>query len=775
MPLSSNAPTVSKTETSSATADLPQIIAAEQGFSVFYKGRSLLSRFDPHAQAEKLLARFLPAKERTLYLCPSPLFAYGLEAFLEALPDNAALLCVEADKILYEWTLGYLPPCSGKLTFVHTENPAALCRFVHEKWGQRVFRRIELIPLTGGFALAPKLYQTFADTLRHEIQIEWGNAMTLTRLGRLYIRNAIRNLPLLLSPSIASLNIGSAPVIVAGAGPSLDDWCRRHKSFEGAFVIAVDTALLPLLQRGIKPDLVVALEAQHWNLKDFAGVGGFSSAQAIPLAMDLSALPATARCLGAPPLLFWTRWTDLRIFTRLAGFFPQMPPPLPPLGSVGLSAVAIALGITSGDVITVGLDFSFTLDSYHCRGSPTHLAALRTSTRFSGNYPAAAAFSGNRFSTSSKSGALVQTDAALRQYRALFQAEFGGNPRVSDLESSGLPLGVQTLTMEEAAARFKPAVPDTQPAVPDTKPAVPDTKPAVPDTEPAVPDTKPAVPDTEPAMPDTQSAVPETKPAAVPDTKPAVPDTQLAVPDTEPAELGTKLAAVPDTMLVALPDTELPVPDTKLAVPDTKLAAVPDTKPAAVPDTEPVAVPDTKPAVPDTKPAVPDTKPAVPDTQSAVPDTKPPVADSGWGRCEGRSPRRGDAAKATRNLQPQGKATDERRLHNERGVLSRMAQERRGDTWGRLPPMYKQQLMAFCEHESGILSEILDILTGKRDAAPERLDFLLDEADYLWAHFPDCAAGGGRRPPVTDKGFLNRVRAELPPFLRLWERLSRQV
>jgi hypothetical protein len=570
MPPSSNAPIVSKTAIFSATpatsgiVDLPQIISAQKGLSVFYKGRALLSRFDPAGQAEKILSTFLPAKERTLYLCPSPLFGYGLEAFLEKLPENSALLCVEADRILYEWTLGFLPSCSGKLTFVHTEDAAALCRFVLEKWGQRVFRRVELVQLTGGFGLAPKLYQAFADTLRHEIQIEWGNAMTLSRLGRLYIRNAIRNLPLLLSPNIASLDLGAMPVIVAGAGPSLDEWCLRQKSFEGAFVIAVDTALLPLLQRRIKPDLVVALEAQHWNLRDFAGAGGFSSPLAIPLAMDLSALPATARCLGAPPMLFWSRWTDLRIFSRLADSFPPLPlpPPLPPLGSVGLSAVALALRITTGDVLTVGLDFSFTLDKYHCRGSPAHLAALRTSTRLTGLFSAAAAaaFCGGSFPALSKSGAPVRTDAALRQYRALFEAEFGGNARVFDIEGSGLPLGVQTLTMEEAAARFFCSRTDM-----------------------------------------------------------------------------ARNASLP-----------------------------------------------------------------------------------GGGRC------------------------------------------------GRRAPLHKQKLTCFVEHESAILTEILEILTGKRSAAPERLDFLLDEADYLWAHFPDCAAGGGRRPPATDGGFLKRVRAELEPFLRLW-------
>jgi hypothetical protein len=80
----------------------------------------------------------------------------------------------------------------------------------------------------------------------------------------------------------------------------------------------------------------------------------------------------------------------------------------------------------------------------------------------------------------------------------------------------------------------------------------------------------------------------------------------------------------------------------------------------------------------------------------------------------------------------------------------------------------KGALPTFVKNEIDMLEELLGILTGKRTA--ERLDFLLDELDYLWAHFPDCAGGGGRRPPSSDIAFLKRVRAEIEPCLTLWRR-----
>jgi hypothetical protein len=78
-------------------------------------------------------------------------------------------------------------------------------------------------------------------------------------------------------------------------------------------------------------------------------------------------------------------------------------------------------------------------------------------------------------------------------------------------------------------------------------------------------------------------------------------------------------------------------------------------------------------------------------------------------------------------------------------------------------------LRDFALREREALVRLRNILTGKTEASPEELEGLLDNADYLWAHFPDCAGTGGRRPPGTDLSFLKRVRAELDPFIGLWE------
>jgi len=425
-------------------------------------GKTLLSRIDPVTQGERAAAE-IPAKENTLYFCPSPLYGYGLDVLLRCLPESSALLCVEADPQLFSISQNAPPFVSATLplALIQASQPEEVCAFVHKTWGQRRFRAIEEIRLGGGWQLFPQLYQDLAAALRREQALEWGNAMTMIRLGRLYARNLIRNLANLAGgKTVGSLDFGSSPVLALGAGPSLDSMLDQLSSLAARAgwdiggrekrpfkILCVDTCLPALRERSIAPDLVVILESQHWNLQDFSGLRGWD----IDAALDLSALPASARVLGGQKFFFSTRWTELALFDRLAdaGILPEA---FVPLGSVGLNAAALALRISSGHVITAGIDFSYTLDSFHARCTPRHLEQARTQLRTKSLINPAAAFREGTFSTSSKTGHPVRSDPAMRNYRNLFQQEFGGQERLFDIYGSGLPLGVKTVSPAEAFA-----------------------------------------------------------------------------------------------------------------------------------------------------------------------------------------------------------------------------------------------------------------------------------------------------------------------------------
>jgi hypothetical protein len=554
--------------------EMPRRIEARRGFSVFYRGKTLLSLIDPIAQGERL-AGSVSQKSRTLYFCPSPLYGYGLSKLLEGLHADSAVLCVEADEKLMALSLAAMekaPRNHPQLRLIRTWDAAALCAFVRETWGSRTFRRIETVRLSGGWQLNAPCYDALAAALRRDIAIAWGNAMTLVKLGRLYIKNALRNLALIPgAPTLRDLSFGGRPVLVLGAGPSLDGVLEGLQSAFGEglkdpltrpfAIICVDTGLSALAARNIKPDLVAALESQHWNLRDFIGAGSWE----VPVAMDLSALPATREVLGGRVFLFVTPWAPLRLFDRLkeAGLLPEA---LPPLGSVGLTAVALALRTSSGPVITGGIDFSFTQDRFHARNTPGHLEGLRRHNRLRGLITAAA-FRPGVFTARSKSGEPVLCDPAMKNYRELFEQEFSREERLADITGTGLPLGIGTLSPEAAFTRLQ-------------------------------------------------------------------------------------------------------------------------------------------------------------DTRKTAAEGAPPAFAAG-----------------TRE----------------------QAEERR------------RTLETLVRRERESLITLRDILTGKGSAPPEDLEKLLDAADYLWAHFPECAGTGGRRPPGTDISFLKRVRTEIDPFIGIFDHLLRDL
>ena len=452
-------------------------------------GKTILSGVDPVRRAEKI-ADAAAVRERTLYFCPSPLYGYGLSRLLSRLEKvpSSAVLCVESDSELFRLSKESIEPFfdNKKLHITNICDAASLVSLVSDKWGARAFRRVEVIRLTGGWQLFSQLYDSLYNTLFQEIATDWGNALTLTKLGRLYIRNALRNIAGLSHfYPLSDLSLGDEAqlkqcsqqraVLVFGAGPSLDETLDalcghfpdelRSPEARSFKIICVDTCLGALKDRGVVPDLAVILESQHWNLSDFIGCRGWN----VPVAADLSCLPASAGALGGKKgYLFMTPWTTLRIFDRLKnhGLLHEA---VPPLGSVGLTAVEIARRVSRGVIICAGLDFSFTSDKYHCKGAPGYRSQLNRQTRFSG-LSGTEAYKPQSFGVSSKSGIPVFSSPVMRHYLDVFRREFSAEERLFDIEGTGLPLGLKTLSMREVIDLLKIKKEESPRAVPREAP-----------------------------------------------------------------------------------------------------------------------------------------------------------------------------------------------------------------------------------------------------------------------------------------------------------------
>ena len=197
---------------------------ARRGYSINYKNKTLLSTVDPVTQAERTAAG-TKRQDRTLYFCPSPLFGYGLYTLLSGITADSAVLCIETDETLFDLSRSSIDKeilNHSRMVLTGIRDGMELCRFVREKWGARMFRRVEVVNLTGGWQLDSNGYETMAELLRSSMAVDWSNAMTLVKLGRRFIYNVLRNLVLLnRESSITDISFGSKPVLVLGAGPSM--------------------------------------------------------------------------------------------------------------------------------------------------------------------------------------------------------------------------------------------------------------------------------------------------------------------------------------------------------------------------------------------------------------------------------------------------------------------------------------------------------------------------------------------------------------------------
>ena len=102
------------------------------------------------------------------------------------------------------------------------------------------------------------------------------NAEARTRFAGRYLANTIINVPTICAEADAARLAGlfkGRPAIVVGAGPSLDrNLSMLERLRDRAVLIAVDTAVRPLLSVGLEPDLIVSVDPSRANARHLIGL-----------------------------------------------------------------------------------------------------------------------------------------------------------------------------------------------------------------------------------------------------------------------------------------------------------------------------------------------------------------------------------------------------------------------------------------------------------------------------------------------------------------------
>lgn len=454
-----------------ANNEKPELIPIDSGFSVLYKGKYLYSKRSPQKNILQLISSIVIQNE-TLVLCVSPVLGYGLKELLEKLPADSFALALEADEKLLKLSKNKIDKNileDSKFLYTGTDSVNILLNRLDNFIKGKKIRRVIRIDFSGGAALNQSFYSQAFDFISQYISQIWINRLTLIQFGRNYARNFFKNYYSILrsilesSDKSSALNINSyfgslieksvnRPIIVIGAGPSLDSSVEFIKeNRDRLFVLAVDAAFAGLYPE-IRPDAVVLLESQYWIQKAFIGITDLD----IPIIADLTSNPSLLVKLNGNKAFSFTDYSAQD--SAASSFFSVLkeknilPLKLEAMGSVGLAALALAerLAFDGLPIFHTGLDFSWGRGFSHSKLSYQVKNIFSDISKIKSLYTGESLFPNKLSFEKGKNGSLAFTSPNLKNYGELYKKLFASKENFFDIGQSGLEINSKKISFNTA-------------------------------------------------------------------------------------------------------------------------------------------------------------------------------------------------------------------------------------------------------------------------------------------------------------------------------------
>ena len=438
--------TVSESSVSDTKTEIPETIQCRQGVSVLYKEHYLYSKYAPDKLINSIISN-LSINQDTLVLIFSPVLWLGLENLILKLNENCKIAAIEYDDALFNFAEQNLPQKYKKqILFFNKSTLNEYSDFIQKEH----FKRILRIDFSAGTAFFKSEYDSIFLLTQSVIDQFWKNRLTLIKFGRLYSKNVFKNLCVFQNsiPFESLYNSVEKPILVCGAGESLNKTISQIKNKkESFFILAVDAAANSLLENGIKPDGIVAVEAQLAIEKAYIGKPANSK---ILLFCDSVSRTHVPKIVNGNTVFFISEYAKMKFLDRLKKA-KILPPVIKPLGSVGLVAVEIALRLRKSEntkIIFSGLDFSYSTGITHSKGTAAHKQQLINVSRLCSVFNLDAAFGTGTFFINSKNNKKMVSTKALEKYALLFAETFLNQKNLFDAGESGIKLNFPKIDLE---------------------------------------------------------------------------------------------------------------------------------------------------------------------------------------------------------------------------------------------------------------------------------------------------------------------------------------
>ncbi|HBG66035.1 MAG TPA: hypothetical protein DDW78_06135 [Treponema sp.] len=318
--------------------------AADGSMTCTCKSIRLHSAYKPGHEAERFVQSISCDFTPGYVTVTGPALSYCIPYFKQRFPS--AKLCAIRyaqefsstdnlwDKVFYAADTAV--PLSEQLFMYMGEEGLASCLFVSWQPSEKAF---------------PDAYEASWKAIKSAVIKSRNILATRSFFAKRWAKNALRFCHF--AKQTARIQAGDAPVLICASGPSLKaslPLIRRHR--DSFFLIAVSSALQPLVHEAIIPDICISTDGGYWAKLHLA-----AALQAHP--EIVLALPAEAACYAQAfshtivPLSYGDGISETLL--QACGFAAIH---AERNGTVSGTAAQLALSLTSGDVFFCGLDLA---------------------------------------------------------------------------------------------------------------------------------------------------------------------------------------------------------------------------------------------------------------------------------------------------------------------------------------------------------------------------------------------------------------------------------
>ena len=306
-----------------------------------WKGRALVSRFDPRKEAERFVRRSLTGRAAVqgTVLIAGDVCGYLARAARDLYPKRRLIgvilhAALDAPEGLYDerWL-----PGDDLLD-------AFLRRTIHDE----ELPGITLLQWNPAFSAFGSQADEVLQTILRRIRIGSGNLTTVRAFGRRWVRNMVQNF--LYLKNFALPGPVRSPVVIAASGPSLSS-LEDLLAHLPSLLVALPSSLTFIGSSGRRPDLLVQTDPGFWadyHMRE-------EPAGTLPVAAPLQAVPSIRRS-GAPCLLlnYGEPFEELLI-SELG--IPSIR--VPAMGTVAATAMDLCLRLGAEPLVFAGLDLCY--------------------------------------------------------------------------------------------------------------------------------------------------------------------------------------------------------------------------------------------------------------------------------------------------------------------------------------------------------------------------------------------------------------------------------